>query len=109
MSGTGGVVGFSSAIAVRLSSHTVTRSHGHKGRARSQSQAGPYVGQGHTSGTSPTYGADSDVQEADVLGIALDEGAPRLHVLAHQHREQVVGLRRVVQGDLAEHAVVDVH
>ncbi|MGW3065925.1 hypothetical protein ACWDA8_21030, partial [Streptomyces sp. NPDC001130] len=29
---------------------------------------------------------------ADVLGVALDELAARLDVLAHQDREQVVGL-----------------
>src|SRR5690606_36739763 len=52
---------------------------------------------------------DSDVEEADVLGVALDELAAGLHVLAHQDREQVVGLRRVVQGDLAEDAVLLVH
>ncbi|MFD9482182.1 hypothetical protein, partial [Streptomyces nojiriensis] len=31
-------------------------------------------------------GAGSDVEEADVLGVALDEGAPCLDVLTHQHR-----------------------
>src|SRR4051812_29352632 len=54
-------------------------------------------------------GADSDVEEADILGVALDEGAPGLDVLAHQHREEVVGEGRVVQGDLTQHTVVDIH
>src|SRR5881275_675568 len=52
---------------------------------------------------------DSDVEEADVLGVALDELAARLDVLAHQDREQVVGLRGVVERDLAEDAVLLVH
>src|ERR1051326_7058371 len=52
---------------------------------------------------------DSDVEEADVLGVALDELAPSLDVLAHEDREQVVGLGGVVQGDLAEDAVLLVH
>ena len=38
----------------------------------------------------------SDVQEPDVLGVAGDERAARLDVLAHQHAEQLVGLSRVV-------------
>src|SRR5271167_2319422 len=44
----------------------------------------------------------SDVQEPDVLGVAGDERAACLDVLAHQHAEQLVGLGRVVQGDLPE-------
>src|SRR5262249_60895813 len=32
-----------------------------------------------------------DIQEADVLSIALNEGPPCLHVLAHKHGEQLVG------------------
>src|SRR5919106_6260879 len=52
---------------------------------------------------------DSDVEEADVLGVALDERAARLDVLAHQDREEIVGLGGVVEGDLAEDAVLLVH
>src|SRR3954451_4517648 len=52
---------------------------------------------------------DSDVEEADVLGVALDELAAGLDVLAHEDREQVVGLGGVVEGDLAEDAVLLVH
>src|SRR5579875_4226150 len=33
-----------------------------------------------------------DVEEPDVLGVALDERAPRIDVLAHQDAEQLVGL-----------------
>src|SRR6202044_3198581 len=51
----------------------------------------------------------SDVEEPDVLGIALDERAARLDVLAHQHGEQLVGLGRVVHRDLAEHPAGRVH
>ena len=34
----------------------------------------------------------SDVQEADVGGVALDEGAPLLDVVAHEDREGLVGV-----------------
>ncbi|MBG9887331.1 hypothetical protein ABE10_12570, partial [Bacillus toyonensis] len=44
----------------------------------------------------------SDVQEADVLGVALDEGPSRLDVLSHQHAEDLVGRRGIVDGHLAE-------
>src|SRR6185312_17352978 len=44
-----------------------------------------------------------DVQEPHVLGVARDEGAAGLDVLAHQHAEQLVGLRGVVQGHLEQH------
>src|SRR3712207_6631216 len=37
--------------------------------------------------------ASSDVQEAHVLGVALDEGATGVHVLAHEHAEELVGRR----------------
>src|SRR6266496_3884289 len=37
-----------------------------------------------------TAGPGSDVEEPDVLRVALDEGAACLHVLAHQHAEQLV-------------------
>src|SRR4051794_11675761 len=43
----------------------------------------------------------SDIEEPDVLGVALDEAAARLDVLAHQHAEQLVRRRGVVQGHLA--------
>src|SRR3954468_21459442 len=52
---------------------------------------------------------DSDVEEADVLGVALDERASGLDVLAYEDREQVVGLGCVVEGDLAEDPVLLVH
>lgn len=51
----------------------------------------------------------SDVQEADVLGVALDETAPGLDVLAHQHREDLVRRGRIVDRDLLERAGLGVH
>src|SRR5579875_1596710 len=49
---------------------------------------------------SPSY--RSDVEEPDVLGVALDERAPRLDVLTHQHGEHLVGLGRVVHRHLGQ-------
>src|SRR5579871_5216842 len=53
--------------------------------------------------------ARSDVQEPDVLGVAGDERAARLDVLAHQHAEQLVGLGRVVERDLEQEPLRRVH
>src|SRR6476659_7246174 len=39
----------------------------------------------------------SDVEEADVFGVALDERPALLDVLAHQDGEHLVGLRGVLQ------------
>src|SRR3954452_10758267 len=50
----------------------------------------------------------SDVEEAEVLSIALDERAPLLDVLTHQHREHLVGLRGVLERDLQQQPVVRV-
>src|SRR5690242_18182929 len=43
--------------------------------------------------------ASSDVKEPDVLRVADDERPPRLDVLTHEHREQLVGRGGVVEGD----------
>src|ERR1700757_747603 len=51
----------------------------------------------------------SDVQEANVLGIAGDKASACIDVLAHQDGEQLVGGRRVVQGDLTQHPHGGVH
>src|SRR5262249_40742042 len=51
----------------------------------------------------------SDVEEADILGIALDERAPGVDVLAHQHAEQLVRGGRVVEGHLHERPSGRVH
>src|SRR4051794_9496444 len=50
-----------------------------------------------------------DVEETDVPGVADDEAAARLHVLAHQYREQLVCRRRVVERDEAQDAVRGIH
>src|SRR5580693_6297393 len=51
----------------------------------------------------------SDIQEPDVPGVAGDERAARLDVLAHQHAEQLVGLGRVVEGHLEQDPPGRVH
>src|SRR4051812_9246308 len=55
------------------------------------------------------YPGMSDIEEANILGVALDERTPRLDVLAHEHGEQLVRLRRVVEGHLQQHPVGRVH
>src|ERR1700752_3466258 len=55
------------------------------------------------------HAARSDVQEPDVLGVAGDERAARLDVLAHQYAEQLVGLGRVVERDLEQDPPRRVH
>ena len=51
----------------------------------------------------------SDVKEPDVLGVADDERPARLDVLTHEHAEQLVGGRRVVEGDQAQDPVGGIH
>src|SRR3954467_6301280 len=53
--------------------------------------------------------AGSDVEEADVFGVALDESATQLDVLAHEDREDLVGLRRVLERDLQHQPLIGVH
>src|SRR4051794_15493614 len=53
--------------------------------------------------------APSDVQEADVLGVADDEAPPRLDVLTHEDAEQLVRRCGVVQGDLEQQPGRGVH
>src|SRR3954447_3649620 len=60
-------------------------------------------------GDQEAHPTGSDVQEPDVLGVALDERATTLHVLAHQHAEQLVGDGGVVQGDAQQDAPLRVH
>src|SRR4249920_1262538 len=59
--------------------------------------------------TKSSFRAASDVEEANVLGVAGDERATRLDVLTHQDREQLIGGGGVVQRDLQEHPVGRVH
>jgi hypothetical protein len=49
------------------------------------------------------------VEEADVLGVALDERAALLDVLAHEHAEQLVGRGCVVDRGLQQHPALRVH
>src|SRR3954451_11688032 len=51
----------------------------------------------------------SDVQEAHVFGVALDETAARFDVLAHQYAEQLVRGGGVVECHLLERAGRRVH
>src|SRR5699024_5464507 len=50
-----------------------------------------------------------DVQETDILGVALDEGTAGFDVLPHEHAEYLVRLGGVVQGDLEQHPTDRVH
>src|SRR5918992_393383 len=53
--------------------------------------------------------SDSDVQVADLAGLAADEVASRLDLLAHEGAEDLVCLRRVAHLDLEERPRVRVH
>src|SRR6478736_9189411 len=50
-----------------------------------------------------------DIEESHVLGVALDERAALLDVLAHEDREHLVRLGRVVEGHLEHQALLGVH
>src|SRR5919197_2682863 len=53
--------------------------------------------------------SSSDIQESDVAGVLLDEGPPRLHLIAHQLREDLVGERRVLDVDPDQHPLRRIH
>src|SRR5699024_5737640 len=57
----------------------------------------------------PPRGPTSDVEEADVLGVLLDEAAAGLDVVAHQHGEDGVGVGGLVDRDLLQGAGGRVH
>src|SRR3954468_23270471 len=57
----------------------------------------------------PQTSRQSHIKKTDVLGVAGDERAARLHVFAHEDREQLVRGGGVVQRDLQEHPVGRVH
>ena len=44
-----------------------------------------------------------------VLGVALDEVAARFHIIAHQHREDVVGFGSVLNRHVFQHARFGIH
>src|SRR6478609_10493273 len=54
-------------------------------------------------------GGPLDVEEPDILRVLLDELPPRLHVFAHERREDRVGRGGVVDRDLAERARRGIH
>ena len=58
---------------------------------------------------SGTGAARSDVEEPHVGGIALDEGAALLDVVAHEDREGLVRVGGLVEGDLLEDPGRGVH
>src|SRR4051794_15604962 len=57
----------------------------------------------------PGRGDDSDVEEADVLGVLLDEALARLDVVTHERGEHLVGDRGLLDRDLEERARLAVH
>src|SRR5436190_6770056 len=54
-------------------------------------------------------GAASDVKVLDLSGLGLDEVFPRPDLLAHQHREDLIGQRGVLAVDPQERARFGVH
>src|SRR5687767_6721647 len=60
--------------------------------------------------TPPLRGSRASyVDQADILGVVVNEVAPGLHVLTHQHREDAVRGDRVLHGDLEKRPLVRVH
>src|SRR5690349_1753167 len=57
----------------------------------------------------PVAVAFSEVEEADVLGVRLDEGATQVHVVAHEHRADLVGEGRLLDGDLEQRTLARLH
>src|SRR5438445_6601179 len=51
----------------------------------------------------------SDIQESDVAGVLFDERAARLHLVAHQLREDLVRERRVLDVDADQHPLRRIH
>src|SRR3954447_22254099 len=62
-----------------------------------------------TSGLSCRSWWGSDVEEADVLGVLLDEALARLDVVTHERGEHLVGDRGLLDRDLEERARLAVH
>src|SRR5687768_6601803 len=94
-----------------------TRSPG-GGGGRTSTTGGPFVrrlfhveqaGQAVARRSTWNSTTGSDVQEPHISGVALDEGAAGLDVLAHERGEELVGAGRVVQGHLQQHALGRVH
>src|SRR6266508_4359843 len=53
--------------------------------------------------------ARSNIEEADVLGVGLDEQAARLDLVAHQHREEAVRRGRVFDVDANQQPARRIH
>src|SRR6266540_1834274 len=53
--------------------------------------------------------ARSNIEEADVLGVGLDEQAARLDLIAHQHREEAVRRGRVFDVDANQQPARRIH
>src|SRR4051812_27985377 len=51
----------------------------------------------------------SDVEIPDIERVVLDELAARLHLVAHQRREHLIGFGVVFSADLKQRAMVRVH
>src|SRR4051812_30774092 len=61
-------------------------------------------------GCAPPYcSASSDVEVHDCASVLLDELAPRLDHVAHQHGEEAIGLRGVVDAHLLQRPGRRVH
>src|SRR3954469_2228262 len=50
-----------------------------------------------------------NIKEAHVFGVAGDEAAPRLDVLAHQNREQLIRRGSIIQSDLTQDSHRRIH
>src|SRR5690606_1295825 len=61
-----------------------------------------------SSGRAPASGTPLDV-DGRVLGVALDELAPRLYRVAHERAERAVGRRCVLHGHLLQYAPRGIH
>src|SRR5687767_2871373 len=57
----------------------------------------------------PSGSMTSDIEEAHLARVLLDEGAARLDLVAHQRGEDAVGRRSVLDVDADEHPVLRVH
>src|SRR3954471_22640161 len=53
--------------------------------------------------------SSSDIEEAHVLGVGLDEQTSRLDLVAHQHREQAIRRRGVLDVDPDQQAPRRIH
>lgn len=57
----------------------------------------------------PGSGLGSDIQLANVERVGLDEVAPWLDLVAHQHGENLLCFHRIVDTNLEQHPAIRVH